>query len=142
MKIRYDLKPAAAAPHRPLHARGAALLRPAAHRPHVPHGLRGRRLARPAHRPLRPVLARPRRGGAPLQPGDLRGGQGLQARRRRDLRLPHRQERRAAQPLRARASACRPSRSRTRCRPSWRCSTSSGSGSRSRRGPRSTSAPS
>ena len=41
-----------------------------------------------------------------------------------------------------RASACRPSRSRTRCRPSWRCSTWTGSGSRSRTAPRSTSAPS
>ena len=44
---------------------------------------------------LRALPARPRGGGAALRPGDLRGHEGLPARRRLDLDLPPRGQRRA-----------------------------------------------
>ena len=66
----------------------------------------GRRLARPARRAVRPAAARPRRAVLHYAPGDLRGPEGLPARRRLGLDVP------AARPT-PRASPRRPA--------GWRC---------------------
>ena len=76
------------------------------HRPHGGGHLdRRRRLARLGRRAVRAVRARPGDGGAALRPGDLRGAEGLPARRRQRLAVPAREERRADCPLRPAAGA-------------------------------------
>ncbi|CAA9324373.1 MAG: Branched-chain amino acid aminotransferase, partial [uncultured Nocardioidaceae bacterium] len=81
------------------HPRGAGL-RTAVHRPHAARRVDPRaRLARRADHDVRPARARPGDRGAPLRAGDLRGAQGLPARRRVGVDLPARGERRPDGPL-------------------------------------------
>ena len=71
----------------------------------------GRGLARRAGHAVRPAHARPGDRGPALRAGDLRGHEGLPARRRLGLDLPPRGERRAdgrARPAGSRCPSCRP----------------------------------
>ena len=98
-------------------------LRHELHRPHGRHLLVGRRrLAPPARPAVRPDLARPRRRGAALRPGDLRGHQGLPPRGRLDPHVPPRPERPPPAALRAAPRAARAAGRRTS---SSRCASSS-----------------
>ena len=76
---------------------------------HRPHGRRdldaGRRLARLGDRPVRTVRARPGDRGAALRAGDLRGAEGLPARRRQRLAVPAGPERGPVRPVGAPAGA-------------------------------------
>ena len=75
-------------------------------------------MAPPARLAVRPDPARPGGRGAALRAGDLRGPEGLPSRRRLDLDVPARRERRAHAALGragSRCPSCRASTSSTRC---------------------------
>ena len=113
-----------ARPRRP--ARGRARRAEVRHRVHRAHGphlvLAGDRLVGPARREVRPAAAGPRDRRPALRAGDLRGPQGVPARRRLGVDVPPAGQRRAVRAVRAPARAAASCPRRTSWAPSRRSS--------------------